>query len=187
MNERVWNGSIWALAVLALGAAAGVAAFLSLTPSAPVTTEISPVWTEIKWSFPIDQWGTGKVFRCKASDCGNAVDIFLRAKIGFCNCTTGVADDQELERLADLDLLGERPAALAPGRSIEVRWMKGRSRPYSFLGSAVDLAIAFNDRCDAIVATVVADPDRPAALESIALPFLNSDTVIRWAETTLGL
>lgn len=182
---------MWALAVLALGAAAGVAAFLSLTPSAPVTTEISPVWTEVKWSFPIDQWGTGKAFRCKASDCGNDVDIFLRAKIGFCNCTTGVADDQELERVADLDLLGERRTALAPGRSIEVRWMKGRSRPYSFLGSAAEgksiLAIAFNDHCDAIVATVVADRDRSAALETIALPFLKSDTVIRWAETTLGL
>jgi hypothetical protein len=39
----------------------------------------SPVWTEVQWPFPIDQWGKGKAFRCKAADCGAEVKLYLRA------------------------------------------------------------------------------------------------------------
>ena len=42
-------------------------------------------WTEIDWPFLLDQWGTGKAFRCRALDCGSDVEVYLRAKIGFCN------------------------------------------------------------------------------------------------------
>ena len=167
------------------------AACLTLKSSASVTAEVHPVWTEVKWRFPIDQWGIGKAFHCNASDCGTDVDVFLRAKIGFCNCTTGVADDPELERVADFDLFGDQRTALAPGHPITVRWMKGRSRPYLFSGSSwrgkSTLTIAFNDRCDVIVATAITGHNRPAELESVVLEFLNGDTVIRWAELTLGL
>jgi len=52
--------------------------------------------------------GKGKAFQCKAADCGTEINLYLRAKIGFCNCTTGVADDEELERLSDFDLIGAR-------------------------------------------------------------------------------
>ena len=65
-----------------------------------------------KWPgrFPTDQWGKGKAFRCKARDCGTEVNLYIRAKIGFCNCTTGIADDEELDRLGDLDLIGSEVA-----------------------------------------------------------------------------
>jgi hypothetical protein len=49
------------------------------------------------------------------------------------------------------------------------------------------LAIAFNDHCDAIVATVVVARDRPAVIEPNVLAFLNSKTILGWAEVTLGL
>src|SRR5436309_836410 len=55
-----------------------------------------PIWTEVPWPFPMDQWGKGKAFSCTAADCGAPVTVYIRAKIGFCNCSTGVADDQEL-------------------------------------------------------------------------------------------
>ena len=48
------------------------------------------------------------------------------------------------------------------------------------------LALAFNDRCDVIVATFVGS-DHLAAWEPKVLAFLNSDPVLRWAEKTLGL
>jgi hypothetical protein len=181
--------SISALAII--GALAAAVACLMLTSSAPVTAEVHPVWTAVKWPFPIDQWGTGKAFRCSARDCGTDVDVYLRAKIGFCNCTTGVADDPELERVADLDLFGDQRTASVPGHPIAVRWMKGRSRAYSFSqfpgqGQST-LTIAFNDHCDVIVATVVTGHNRPAEFEPVVLTFLNGDTVIRWAEVTLGL
>jgi hypothetical protein len=80
---------------------------------------------------------------------------------------------------------------LGPGRQINVAWMKGRSRayaitdPYRARNSA--LSVAFNDRCDAIVATTVIAQDRPEAIEPSVIEFLNSDVVVHWAEVTLGL
>ena len=26
------------------------------------------VWSEVKWPFPLDQWGTGKAYRCLPAD-----------------------------------------------------------------------------------------------------------------------
>jgi hypothetical protein len=49
------------------------------------------------------------------------------------------------------------------------------------------LTIAFNDPCDAMVATAVSNDDHYREAESLVLNFLNGDTVIYWAAKTLGL
>src|SRR5437762_11586026 len=95
-------------------------AMLILTASVAAAS-LHPAWSELAWRFPIDQWGIGKTFRCRAQDCGQDAELHVRAKIGFCNCTTGVADDDDLERVADFELFGDRPAALAPGRVVKVK------------------------------------------------------------------
>ena len=179
-----------AAAALLSGALIG-AHLLKNSISEPAVAMTHPVWSEVHWPFPIDQWGKGKAFRCKAADCGTEVTIYIRAKIGFCNCATGVADDEELDRISDFDLFGNRLTALGPGQPITVAWMKGRSRAFSVGGASraekSALSIGFNDRCDAIVATAVLGNDRPGAIEPAVLAFLNSRTVLRWAEVTLGL
>ena len=113
----------------------------------------------------MDQWGKGKAFRCTAADCGAEVNLYIRAKIGFCNCTTGVSDDDELDRLSDFNLMGDKPSVLGPGHPITVAWMKGRSRRLrgrrAISARQSALAVAFNDHCDAIVATVVVAHDQP--------------------------
>lgn len=182
-----------ALAVVvafALGGAIGLGAFYTaMTPRGDTAIASRPKWAEVPWPFLMDQWGKGKAFRCKAADCGADVDLYIRAKIGFCNCTTGVADDEELERVADVSLLDDQYSALAAGRPITVGPMKGRSRPYAVARGTQRrvLALAFNERCDVIVATAVIGHEHPAALEPAVLAFLNGDTVMRWAEVTLGL
>jgi hypothetical protein len=156
-----------------------------------VATPSHPTFTEVQWPYPTDEWGKGKAFRCKAADCGVEVNLYIRAKIGFCNCQTGVSDDAELERLSDFRLMGEKISVLGPGRQINVAWMKGRSRayaiadPYRAPNSA--LSVAFNDRCDAVVATAVVDHDHPGTIEPSVIDFLNSKVVVHWAEVTLGL
>jgi len=153
-------------------------------PAAP-----HPHWTEVAWPFPIDQWGTGRAFRCGADACGVTVNLYLRPKIGFCNCANGVYDDAELDRVGDVELVGPQFSGVADGREVTVGWMKGRSRvfivsgPYQPTGSAA--AIAFNDKCDVVVATVTADADL-AGGEGAALAFLNSDAVLGWARAELG-
>ena len=62
----------------------------------------------MKWPFPLDQWGTGRAFRCGAADCGAEVSLYLRPKLGFCNCATGVSDDEELDRVGDLELYSDK-------------------------------------------------------------------------------
>src|SRR5829696_3698891 len=121
--------AIIAAAVLIAGALIG-ALLLRRNVSEPAIAMAQPVWSEVAWPFPLDQWGKGKAFRCSASDCGTEVNVYIRAKIGFCNCATGVSDDEELDRISDYDLLGNKLAALGPGRPIAVAWMKGRSRAF---------------------------------------------------------
>ena len=176
-------------AVLAVGIGGG-AVFLAAKP--PVDARLNSsgeaqAWSEAAWPFPIDQWGEGWAYQCKAADCGTDVDLYLRPKLGFCNCQTGVADDQELDRVSDLDLVGSERSALGPGRPITVQWMKGRSRGYRVAAPSVKpvLELAFNDRCDVIVATVVAGDD-PLAQEAAVLEFLNGDLILHWAEQVLG-
>jgi len=89
-----------------------------------------PIWTEVKWPFPLDQWGIGRAFVCRAADCGGEVNLYVRPKLGFCNCATGVSDDAELDRVGDLELLSPTFDSLSDGRPIAVGWMSGRSRPY---------------------------------------------------------
>lgn len=172
------------LAALAFAGGGALVASQTAPPHAS-----APSFAEVKWPFPMDEWGLGQAYRCGPEDCGAEVTVYLRAKIGFCNCSTGVSDDAELERVADVELLNEKFSAPAAGHEIAVAWMKGRSRPYDVPGRAPasTLALAFNDHCDVLVATAVV-PNGPAApVEPAVLAFLNSPTVIQWAKKVLGL
>ena len=181
-------------AVVLVAGMGGYALFLAAKPDAHgLSSRDRPVWTEAAWPFPIDQWGQGWAYQCKAADCGVEVNLYLRPKIGFCNCQTGVADDEELDRVSDVDLVGSEGSALGPGRPITVHWMKGRSRGYRVGAPSAGappaksvLSLAFNDKCDVIVATVVAGA-APVSQEQAVLEFLNGDLVRRWAEAVLGL
>ena len=82
------------------------------------------------WPFLLDQWGKGRAFRCAPADCGVEVNVYVRAKIGFCNCLTGVSDDEELDRVGDVSLISEMFVPLRGGQPVKVGWMSGRSRTY---------------------------------------------------------
>jgi len=172
-----------------LGSVLAAAAWFALPPHAAATAT-APVWTETSWPFPLDPWGKGKAFRCKASDCGTEVKLYVRAKIGFCNCTTGVADDEDVDRMGDLVLVGD-VSPLGAGRPINIAWMKGRSRAYKLTtrdaAGKTAISVVYNERCDMIAATAVVGHDRPADIEPGVIEFLNGSTVMRWAEITLGL
>ena len=106
----------------------------------------------------MDQWGEGRSFQCKAADCGAELNLYIRAKIGFCSSTTGVADDNELERLSDFDFMKGQATALAGGHEIDIAGMKGRLRAYAISGPILSqtyaVSVAFNNNSDALVATV---------------------------------
>ena len=148
-------------------------------------------FTEVKWPFLLDQWGTGHAYRCAADACGVEVNVFVRAKIGFCNCATGVSDDAELDRVGDVSLISDKFSGIRESEPVKVGWMSGRSRLFDvappFAPPRAALAVAINDKCDVIVATVTSGRDVPPEARQAALAFLNTDTVLNWARRELGL
>jgi len=177
-----------ARAIICLGLAAVAltpgAASISAQDLAKVGTQSS--WVEEKWPFPIDQWGIGQAFGCAAERCGRQLHLYLRAKIGFCRCATGVSNDNEIERVGDLKLIGPDYQALASGHPVSAGIMTGRARLYAVarpLQSALPvLTIALANKCDAIVATVITEPEAPSAAEAQALDFLRSTAVQHWVD-----
>jgi hypothetical protein len=157
---------------------------------AATTAAPHPVWREVDWPFRLDEWGIGRAYRCASADCGTEVNLYLRAKVGFCNCATGVSDNADLDRVSDLELFSDDFVGLTDGRPVNVGRLKGRSRLYHvnipYTQPRDMLEIGFNDKCDVAVATVLADKDRLRQVESLALDFLSSDPVQRWAAAELG-
>ena len=100
-----------------------------------------------------------------------------------------MSDDAELDRMSDFDLVGDGYAARRRpadrGRPDAGAQPRLRAAPERRGKTAI--SVAFNDRCDMVVATAVVPHDRPAAIEPGVIAFLNSHTVLRWAETALGL
>ena len=179
-------------AIAAIIFIAGSAAVLGVrAPANPSTME--PVWTETKWPFLRDQWDIGKAFVCMPADCGVKIDVFVRPKIGFCNCSTGVSDDSELERVADTDLVSPKVRPLGPGSPVKVGWMKGLSRSYLVSDESDEktngrlLSVAFNDECDVVVALATLGKGDPAAVEPAVISFLRSMPMVLWAKKELGL
>lgn len=134
-------------------------------------------WQEIAWPFPRDGWPAGKAFR------SGDIEVYVRPKIGFCNCDTGVADDDEVDRVADLDLISDHFAPLQPGRPVRVAEMAGRIRPYELAMSdgsrRTAIGIAVSHRCDLMVAVANGRGDA-AEVRHAALAFLGSAKMSNW-------
>ncbi len=179
----------YAIALAGAGLMAGsVAVFGVRAPADP--SAVASAWTEVKWPFLLDQWGIGKAFTCLPADCGVKVDVYIRPKIGFCNCSTGVADDAELERVADTDLVSPKTRPVGASRPVKIGWMRGLARPYWVSdGEASEtlLSVAFNDECDVVVAVAAIGDGDPAVVEPAVIAFLNSTPMVLWAKKELGL
>jgi len=171
---------------LIIGLMAGSASVLGVRAPAGPAADAASGFNEEKWPFLLDQWGVGKAFVCAPADCGVKVEVYVRPKIGFCNCATGVSDDQELERVADTDLVTANALPLGPGRPVKVGWMKGLSRRYQASGENL-LSVAFNDQCDVVVALATLGAGDPAVIEPAVMGFLGSAPMVRWAKKELGL
>jgi len=145
-------------------------------------------WQEIAWPFPRDGWPAGRAFRCATEFCGDEIEVYVRPKAGFCNCDSGVADDEEVDRVADLDLMSEHFVPLEPGRVIRIADMPGRLRSYDLQMSdgarhaAVGMAVS--RRCDLLVAAAQGKGTAPG-IQRVALDFLASGDMVRWMASAM--
>jgi hypothetical protein len=176
---------IWGSAPLfALGLLGGLAFWQGLS-SSPAS-----IWREIAWPFGRDAWPPGRAFRCIAAECGDGAELYVRPKMGFCNCALGVSDDDEVDRVTDLDLLSERFRPSAPGQPVLIAGLAGRARSYVLEmpdGTArTATAIALSHGCDALVAlTNGQSPEAPPSGRA-ALDLLSSKALMAWMGTALG-
>jgi hypothetical protein len=176
-----------AIAMLTLGALSGATGLRDVREQGEALRK--PVWREIAWPFPRDAWPPGRAVRCDTEACGGVVEIYVRPKIGFCNCDTGVADDDEVDRVADLDLISARFAPKEAGKVVHVSDMSGRARDYDLKmpdgTHHAATGIALSHRCDLMVAVVQGEGEAPG-LKQIALAYLESDDMHRWMTAALG-
>jgi hypothetical protein len=167
---------IIAIGIAALGALSGGAAYERAASG-------FEEWREISWPFPRDGWPAGKAYRCVEAACGDGIEVYVRPKIGFCNCDTGVADDEEVDRVADLDLISERFVPLEAGRVVRVAEMQGRIRAYELSMSDgsrhTAVGIAVSHRCDLMVAVARGSSDA-SGVQRAALDFLGSVKMSKW-------
>lgn len=177
--------------VLTLSALSGVGAYQLVRPAvergnAGGGDTGNGKWQEIAWPFPRDGWPAGRAFRCE--DCGG-IELYVRPKIGFCNCDTGVADDDEVDRVTDLDLISERFVPMEEGKVVRVADMAGRSRSYELKmtdgSDHVAVGIALSHRCDLMVA-VAQGKAAQAELQRAALDYLATGAMHHWMLASLG-
>ena len=119
------------------------------------------------------------------------VDVYVRPKIGFCNCSTGVSDDGELERVGDTELVSREFRPLGTGPSDQGR-LDGRTQPTlsgagdEGRGRAPALGrVQRRVRCGRGAGHGRAMATRGDRAPVIA--FLNSRPMVLWAKKELGL
>ncbi|WOH51795.1 hypothetical protein [Bradyrhizobium sp. sBnM-33] len=168
------------VAAAALGALSGAVAYQQTVPR---QGEQKDSWQEVAWPFPRDGWPAGRAFRCRGALCGDGIEVYVRPKIGFCNCDRGVADDDEVDRVTDVDLISESFVPLAPGEIVHVADMAGRTRAYDLKLSdslrRVAIGIAVSRRCDLLVAVAHGNGDAPEVRRA-ALALLATREMTRW-------
>jgi hypothetical protein len=179
------RGLLIAVAVVT-GTLSGVAAVQHARSGAAIA---GANWHEIGWPFPRDGWPNGRAFRCDAAACGNEVELYVRPKIGFCNCDTGVADDYEVDRVSDLDLMSQRFVPQQAGAVIRISDMTGRARSYDLKmrdgSDHTAVGFALSHRCDLMVA-VAQGEGTAAGVQRAAVAFLGSDDMTHWMTAALN-
>jgi len=149
-----------------------------------------PGWREVAWPHPRDAWPAGRAFRCGSPDCGGGIELVVRPKIGFCNCTTGVTDDAEVDAVSDLDLVSTDFRPLKPGEAVTIGGMPGLTRSYALHmpdGSVRPGAgFAVSRRCDLVVGASHGPGAGSAEAQRAIAELLGSEPVMAWLGSFMG-
>ena len=158
---------------------------LALTAFSPALAADAPppsAWREISWPFLRDAWPSGRAFVCSAADCGVETILTSRVKVGFCDCGQGVADDDEVDRVGDVDLVNRNFAPLAKGDPVKISGMYGRKRLYTTKESKPRRVMVFagGRNCNAFVAMAISAADFPPRALEAAEALLDEPAFMRW-------
>lgn len=145
--------------------------------------EYGPGWKPMRWPFPRDAWPDGRAWR------NQGIEVYVRLKMGLCgNCETGVVEDAEVDKVADIDFLDPNFQPVEAGRRARITDLFGRSRLYRLTTKdgvqrfAEGIVVSY--KCDLMIATVVGDLADEAKRKEARL-FLESNTVQVWVNQQL--
>ena len=175
------------LSGLAFAALVGVAGYgAARLAFRPVQiTDAQSVWREVDWPFLRDGWPNGRAFRCDSENCGAELMLYARVKVGFCDCTRGVADDDDLDRVGDAELVTEKFAPEKAGESAEFAGMTGRARTYRAESGPSILVMAGGRNCNAFVGMATAREFTPASRDAVKR-FLDAPAMSKWIADRQG-
>jgi len=173
-----------AVAMVVTGVAA--AALYRSGPSQPVT----PGWHEVAWPFPRDAWPAGRAFRCGSAACGGSVEVYVRPKLGFCNCSTGVAGDDEVDGVSDMDMISADFIPRRPGEPVSIGGMAGRTRAYTLRmpdgTTRAAAGFAMSHRCDLVVAASQGQAAGSLQAQRAITELLEAGPIAGWIMSLLG-
>jgi hypothetical protein len=174
MNLSGASGLVLAVGLASLVAGDGAA----VDAAAPAPAITRAAWSETAWPFLRDQWSAGQALRCDAAQCGIPAQLYLRSKVGFCDCFNHVEDDDDIDRLTDFDLIGgDRVVPLGPGRRLALAAGPARLREFRLedkrgeVRHAVAVVLAVD--CQARIAMLVSPLKPTPATEAAALELLD--------------
>jgi hypothetical protein len=137
-------------------------------------------WQEIAWPFPRDAWPAGRAFRSAG------LEVYVRAKLGFCNCTSGVTGDAEVDAVSDVDMLSPDFTAPSEGEPVRIGGLAGRARTYfvsTRAGPVIAAGYALSSKCDLLVAV---SRGRAVRDRRLVAELLESEPVAGWIADRLG-
>jgi hypothetical protein len=148
------------------------------------------VFREIAWPFLLDQWGRGQAFRCVGPHCGVRTALYVRSKVGFCDCFNHVDDDDDVDRLTDFGLIGgDRVVPLGSGQPIAVAGRPARLRAFDLdarQGRRQAVSVVVATECQALVGMLVLDRNAAPAIETAALEVLGNALGSRSVASSVG-
>ena len=173
-----------------LGSAVAVAGAAAALPRSGLLQAKQEGWQEVRWPFPRDAWPAGRAFRCGGAGCGGPMEVYVRPKVGFCNCATGVSGDAEVDGVSDLDMISPDFRPLAPGQAVAAGGMVGRVRRYVLTtGDGRDHAaagFALSAKCDLVAAAALGPAAGTDAARQGIATLLGTPDVIGWIRSKLG-
>jgi hypothetical protein len=141
-------------------------------------------WQEIAWPFPRDAWPSGRAFA------GHGVQVYIRPKLGFCNCATGVSGDAEVDAVTDLDMMADDFTPNQPGEWVKIAGMAGRTRSYTLKksdGTQIQATgTAISRRCDVVVAASQGPKAATTKAQRAIADLIATPRIIDWLNTLLG-
>ena len=149
----------------------------------PVPVLGQEVWKPAPWPFLRDGWPNGIAFDC--TTCGGSLSLFVRVKVGFCDCSRGVSDDDEIDRVGDVDLVIPEFLPEGAGRVEQVAGVRGRVRLYR-AGERRIATLAAGRDCNAIVATAVSRNDIGPEGIAMSLARLSGPDVLRFIDDKMS-